>query len=426
MRRSTLRTISQEAKHLGIPLIYTHSIGFYASFSLQLPSVFPLVETHPDPSSTQDLRLTNPWPELVAAAKKVDNLDTLDDHDHGHVPYLLLLLHFLEKWKANHDGLYPQNYREKTEFREMIRAAARTNTPEGGEENFDEAVAAVLKSISPWSLSSGLREIFEMDQCSNLDKNSDRFWIIVSAVKIFYSKHNVLPLPGSLPDMKAQSADYIRLQNIYKSKARLDLAEVVATVRATETRLMDALPPTRSTNKASSISEKQIETFCKNAAHIKMIKGRDIPLLSDDGDASDEAQKTIKTIQNNLGNPESSVPIFIAIHALDSLVTKYQESAPSSSPSYLDDDENWNIELSHLYKRFAIEEDGDESDARSRIESAVKEVRRAGAGELHNTSSLAGGFVAQEALKVITKQYVPLDNTFVFDGVKCHGEMFRL
>ena len=426
MKRSTLRTISQEAKRLEIPLIYIHSVGFYASFSLQLPAVFPLVETHPDPTSTQDLRLTNPWPELVAAAKKIDNLDTLDDHQHGHVPYLLLLLHFLEKWKANHNGLYPQNYREKSEFRDMVRAAARTNNPEGGEENFDEAVAAVLKSINTWSLSSGLREIFEMDQCSNLDKYSDRFWIIVSAVKKFYSKHGVLPLPGSLPDMKAQSADYIWLQNIYKSKARLDLAEVVATVRATETRLMD-VPQNGTSNRASSISEKQIETFCKNAAHIKMIKGRDIPLLSEDEDGNDETRKSIKTIQNNLGNPESLIPIFIALHALDSLVTDYQESAsPSqSSSSYLDDNENWKLALSRLYGRLGLD-DSDESDSRSRIEAAAKEVRRAGAGELHNTSALAGGFVAQEALKVITKQYVPLDNTFVFDGVKCHGEMFRL
>jgi amyloid beta precursor protein binding protein 1 len=67
-----------------------------------------------------------------------------------------------------------------------------------------------------------------------------------------------------------------------------------------------------------------------------------------------------------------------------------------------------------------LEETGD------RINEAMEETRRAGAGELHNISSFAGGTVAQEALKLLTRQYVPLDNTFVFDGVKSRGGMFRL
>jgi len=97
-------------------------------------------------------------------AEKCENLDTLSDHDHGHIPYLLLLLHYLEKWKASHDGRYPENYKEKTTFRETVRSVARTNNPEGGEENFDEAVGAVLKSLNPPSLSSGIREVLSAEE----------------------------------------------------------------------------------------------------------------------------------------------------------------------------------------------------------------------------------------------------------------------
>ncbi|KAJ5404939.1 hypothetical protein N7465_006223 [Penicillium sp. CMV-2018d] len=412
MRRSTLVPLIQEAKQLGIPVLYLHSVGFLSTFSVQLPAEFPIVETHPDPESTQDLRLLNPWPELVTAAANLDNLDTLDDHQHGHVPYILLLLHFLEQWKQSHEGNAPSNYKEKTEFREFVRSQTRTSNPEGGEENFDEAVAAVLKTISPFSLRSSIREIFEMDQCQQLSASSQDFWVIASAIKTFYASHGVLPLPGSLPDMKAQSADYVSLQNIYKTKARQDVEEVTATVRQLESQLRRQTP---------AIPDRDIEVFCKNAAHIKVVLGRDIPQISIDSDAS-----TLKTIRNELNVPDSLVPIFIAMQILDSVVDEIQSSSLEKEHS-VDDDGLWN---SHTERILALLTAADGSavcqEARAQIARAIKELRRAEGGELHNISSLTGGLVAQEALKVITRQYGPLDNTCVFDGARSKSEMYRL
>jgi len=51
---------------------------------------------------------------------------------------------------------------------------------------------------------------------------------------------------------------------------------------------------------------------------------------------------------------------------------------------------------------------------------------RAGGGELHNIASLTGGMIAQEVIKVITKQYVPADNTCVFDGVGSRSEVYKM
>ncbi|KAJ5515968.1 hypothetical protein N7527_007528 [Penicillium freii] len=412
MRRSTLVPLTQEAKQLGIPVLYLHSVGFLSTFSMQLPAEFPIVETHPDPESTQDLRLLNPWPELVTAAANLDNLDTLDDHQHGHVPYILLLLHFLEQWKQSHEGNAPSNYKEKTEFREFVRSQTRTSNPEGGEENFDEAVAAVLKTISPFSLRSSIREIFEMDQCQQLSASSQDFWVIASAIKTFHASHGVLPLPGSLPDMKAQSADYVSLQNIYKAKARQDVEEVTATVRQLESQLRRQTP---------AIPDRDIEVFCKNATHIKVVLGRDIPQISIDSDAS-----TLKTIRNELNVPDSLIPIFIAMQILDSVVDEIQSSSLEKEHS-VDDDGLWN---SHTERILALLTAADGSavcqEARAQIARAIQELRRAEGGELHNISSLTGGLVAQEALKVITRQYGPLDNTCVFDGARSKSEMYRL
>jgi amyloid beta precursor protein binding protein 1 len=183
---------------------------------------------------------------------------------HGHVPWIALLLHFLEEWKKNHDGQVPQTYKEKTEFRASVAQGARTDNPEGGEENFDEAVAAVLKSLNPPGVSSAVKEIFTAPECLLVREDSPSFWVIANAIGLFYTKYNLLPVPGSVPDMKARSADYIELQNVYKSKARKDLAEVVESVRFVE----------RNANRSNPIDEKDIEAFCKNAAHIKLVRGR--------------------------------------------------------------------------------------------------------------------------------------------------------
>ncbi|RAH57681.1 ubiquitin-like activating enzyme [Aspergillus piperis CBS 112811] len=410
VKRPSLEAICKAAKEFGIPVIYTRSVGFYSTFSLQLPAAFPIVETHPDPESTQDLRLLNPWPELAAAGASIRNLDSLDDHQHGHVPYILLLLHHLEQWKEAHDGQVPSNYKEKSEFRELVRSSARTSNPEGGEENYDEAVAAVLKTLNPFSLRSSLREIFEMEECKHPAPDSANFWIIAAAIREYYQRHSVLPLPGSLPDMKAQSADYVSLQNIYKSKARKDIEEVTQIVRSLEAQLGPRPAPA---------SDKDIEVFCKNAAHIKVIHGRDIPIV--DGEAT-----TLEAIRNNIDIPDSLVPTFLAFQALDDIITDIQ--AGKISEEALDDEKVWDSAIDRILGAFQPEgastiEDG---DARERILQAAQELRRTQGGELHNISSLTGGLVAQEALKVITRQYVPLDNTCIFDGVRSRSEMYKL
>lgn len=145
-----------------IPVFAIHSAGFYSYFRINLSGAFPIVDTHPDSTATTDLRLLTPWPELSSlAADMTKDIDKLSDHEHGHIPYLVLLLHFLEVWKKEHEGNAPGTYSEKVAFRRMVASGTRTQNPEGGEENFDEAVAAVLKTISPPTISSAVKEVFE-------------------------------------------------------------------------------------------------------------------------------------------------------------------------------------------------------------------------------------------------------------------------
>lgn len=61
-----------------------------------------------------------------------------------------------------------------------------------------------------------------------------------------------------------------------------------------------------------------------------------------------------------------------------------------------------------------------------RVRLVAEELARTGGGELHNISALTGGMVAQEMIKIITKQYVPIDNTCIFDGIASRCQILRL
>ena len=152
-----------------VPLLSVHSVGFYSYFRLHISGNFPIVDTHPDSTATTDLRLLKPWPELSKFAEDLTkDIENLDSHEHGHIPYIALLLHYLAKWKKSH-GEYPITYKDKKAFGAFVASEARTDNAEGGEENYDEAVAAVLKTVAVPSLSDAVRDVFDHkpDQVSN-------------------------------------------------------------------------------------------------------------------------------------------------------------------------------------------------------------------------------------------------------------------
>ncbi|KAG6042295.1 hypothetical protein E4U41_000039 [Claviceps citrina] len=393
-----LYTLPLKSKHIAflesystqhnIPIIAARTSGFYAYFTLRLHSLLPVVDTHPDDASTADLRLLNPWPELAEfASRMTEDIEHQSDHDHGHLPLVVILLHFLEKWRRTHGGDVPKTYSEKIAFRALVARESRTNNPEGGEENFDEAIAAVMKHITHPSLPDSLRQIFEHDD--PLEEYAfHSFWIVAKAVQRFYQKHNQLPLPGGLPDMKALSNVYIELQSLYRAKSKRDADEVVEIVRT--------IPG------GCQIGRGEIELFCKNARFVKLLQG------------SCNVPSTRQVIQIELANDEmragagpelplSLIPIF--------LVLQTSALAPQASTE----------EIVELITNFAPELRDNQ-----RLLQVAQEVSRSAGGELHNVAAVVGGMMAQEMIKIITKQYIPIENTCIFDGIESRCQVLRL
>lgn len=166
---SRFQLLKGYASHHNIPLIVVHSTGFYSYFSVILPGTFPIVDTHPDETATTDLRLLSPWSELSEFSQSMTkDIDSLDSHEHGHLPLVVILLHYLEKWRENHDGANPVSYSDKIAFRDLVSKAMRRDNPEGGEENFEEAVAAVMKHVVQPSVPGTLKQLFDYQHQDNV------------------------------------------------------------------------------------------------------------------------------------------------------------------------------------------------------------------------------------------------------------------
>ncbi|CAH3176008.1 unnamed protein product, partial [Porites evermanni] len=167
-----------------IPLLVCCSYGFIGCMRIVLQE-HCVVESHPD-NTHPDLRLDRPFSTLVQYVDALD-LSKMTKQEHGHTPYVVLLLKYLNLWKAEHDGKPPQNYKEKDSFKQMLRGGILVNKdgiPEE-EENFDEAIRAVNMALVPTRIPSDVSKIFSDGACVNNRESSSSFWILAKATKEF-------------------------------------------------------------------------------------------------------------------------------------------------------------------------------------------------------------------------------------------------
>jgi NEDD8-activating enzyme E1 regulatory subunit len=130
-------------------------------------------------------------------------------------------------------------------------------------------LASVWKACTATKVPRQTEEIFKNSSCENITTESSNFWIIARAVRDFVANEGLglLPLAGNVPDMKADTPNYIAMQNIYRQKAKED-------VSAVRVRVHDVLNSVG--RPADSISDDEIDSFCKHASFIQVIRYRSL------------------------------------------------------------------------------------------------------------------------------------------------------
>ncbi|KAF8273387.1 hypothetical protein EI94DRAFT_1715778 [Lactarius quietus] len=331
-------------------LIPVRSAGFLAEFYVQFHT-HEVIESHSETSPS--LRIDKPFPALLQAARALD-FDSMDTTEHGHIPYVYILVRALDDWKAIHNGLPPQTYEEKQEFKLILDAQKRN--PD--EENFDEAVAQAYRAWTPTDVPSHLVELF-----SAMSRPLTPFGHLLEALRLFSERpSHVLPLNATLPDMKSDTEGYVRLQNLYRTQAAEELEQFRALLQV-------------------SIDDGLVNLFVKNAHAVQLLKGTRYGTL-------DTAE-----LAAYLGSHPKEAATHLALSALDAWRSSCtgQSGGPTES------------ELRELISDLVPGVDIVEKE----ISDAVGEVARAPTADLPNVAAFLGGIVAQEAIKMITKQYIP-------------------
>ena len=376
-----------------IPLIVTDSSGFSGMLSLDTPEL-ALVETHPP--SVVDLRLTRPFPALDAHVDAVD-LAALDSYERSHVPYVVLIRKALATTPPE---------------RAALRAALDRLRTAADQENVDEAVAAlpqhVWRPLGAPPVPPHVQHVLDLVPARAVDAafvadrgvRAARFWTLAAALRRFVAAHGVLPLPGAVPDMKASSQRFVALQHVYRTKAREDLDAFSALVD-------DVLAAAHLSRAAVGIADDDVRTFVRHAGALHVVGAR---TWADRLRAP--AAEAITAAFDDPVNPPT-IQHYLAYVATRAFQVKYGRFPGQAS--CVDDDRATLVTLCTAYAaRTGI---ALHADATRLVQRACAEMVRGARADHPPTAALLGGVVAQEAVKLVTAQYIPANNTCIYDGI---------
>ncbi|THH17970.1 hypothetical protein EUX98_g9034 [Antrodiella citrinella] len=360
------------------PLLVVRSAGFLADFYIQFHEqciIEPHSETFPS------LRLTRPFPALAEWAKSTD-YDAIDPTDHAHIPFPIILVKETEKWKAEHNGELPKKYADKQSFKSQIRDLQKKMD----EENFEEAEAQSWRISTEVPAPSDIQSLFALsplsssaDSQSASTASNTVFHALLQTLKLFVESPDgpgCLPLTSTLPDVHTDTESYVKLQKMYKEQAAKEAALFKDILKKT-------YPDT-------PLDDSMVDLFVKNTHHVKVLRGRRWGVWEEDKNA----------IASSFGPAPAATATHLALSSLANLQAQGIEITAEALQAGVVSQLPPNAELP------------------SALDDAIGELVRSPTADLPNTAAFLGGMIAQEAIKMITKQYVPVNGYCVIDLVE--------
>ncbi len=207
-----LKTLAAAAEKRNIPLVVARVNGLVGLVRVQYPE-HVVIETKPD-FALEDLRLDQPFTELRQFVDAVD-LNALTSAQYAHVPFPVLLIKARDLFAARHEGKVPSTRAEKEEYKKLITSEY---VKEQMNTNVEEAVKNAYLAYESYTIPSDVQMILDDAKAVTITKDSSPFWIMAHALRTFVANEGqgkYLPLKGSIPDMTAETKDYVRLQAMY-------------------------------------------------------------------------------------------------------------------------------------------------------------------------------------------------------------------
>lgn len=378
------------------PLLVARSYGLLGYIRIAFPR-HEVIEAHPD-NSHEDLRLDSPFPGLVTYMDGID-LDSCDNSKHCNVPYLVVLYKYIQKWREGHNGENPKNYREKKEFKEMIQGGVRIN--EDGvpldEDNFHEAIQNVNATFVPTQIPLNVQQIFDDQSCTHISSESNNFWLLSRAVKEFVSNEGggKLPLRGSIPDMTSSSNLYVELQRAYQTQARKDMEHVAGHLG--QLLVSVSKPP-------NFVPEDSLKLFCRNSAFLRVILYRSLE--------KEQQSPNTDVLRRHLDNPDSELVYYVLLKSAEQFFSVFKFFPGEKDGAFESDVAQMKVNVCNLLQKWGL-------SMYTIHDDHIIEFCRYGGSEIHSIAAYVGGVASQEVVKIITKQYLPLNNTYIYNAAQC-------
>eukprot|EP00036_Acanthoecidae_sp_10tr_P010094 CAMPEP_0182919498 /NCGR_PEP_ID=MMETSP0105_2-20130417/2769_1 /TAXON_ID=81532 ORGANISM="Acanthoeca-like sp., Strain 10tr" /NCGR_SAMPLE_ID=MMETSP0105_2 /ASSEMBLY_ACC=CAM_ASM_000205 /LENGTH=531 /DNA_ID=CAMNT_0025056697 /DNA_START=1 /DNA_END=1596 /DNA_ORIENTATION=+ len=393
---STVSAVAKSLYESNIPLVVAVAYGNIGSLQIVVKE-HCVVEYHGD--KTLDMRLTNPFPALAAFMDGFPPMEEMDPSKVDGLPYAVIIYQHLQRWKAAHGGNIPGSYAEKKEFKAQMKAG------EAGKKrtlplNLSEAMDRLNPSIAPSNGLAKVAPLLAKCRAHPINAEASDFWIMVDALSKFVDATGDLPLIGSIPDMDANSEVYMALQQVYRDKAAEDQAVVASTVADTLIALGRA---------PDAVSDAEIKRFCQNAGKLLV--------LSTPAYGAPLSEAKMAEFEGALGQLNSEVGWWLLLQAADRFHVQN-----GHYPGHFDAVEDDIVKLKDCVT--AMLEEG--KIAATLSDDSIHELCRWGAIQLHSVSSFIGGAGSQEVVKLVTKQYAPLNSVFIYNGITANCTQISL
>lgn len=435
------KRLSQVCWDSEFPLLLVKSYGLIGSVRVQT-SYHPIIESKPD-NTKPDLRLAQEdikFPELHQYAKSI-NLNQLDNQEHGHVPYVVILLKALDQWRhafaKGESSKIPKTLDEKSSFRQIIKSMSRNWN---NEVNFQEADENAYLAYTVEELPFEMQDLlFRAEERIKSKKSSlgsvTAFDVLLVSLKRFIDHQERLPLNGSIPDMTSSTELYISLQSLYKKKAEEDKEYIQDIVQ----NVLNELYDDSDESVRISMSNDDVGTLCKNVFNIRLIQTRSFfdeftSKFSNDDEKEEIVEDIISLAYESYEVP-SHTPLlwYISLRACDSFYEKHGYYPGKDERALAQESDACELQrhIEVIVKTLSLE---DNHFMRTTLLSSDEETRMAHAREMtryfnadiHNIASVIGGVASQEAVKLITSQYIPINSTYIYNGIASVGGVIRV
>jgi len=225
---------------------------------------------------------------------------------------------------------------------------------------------------------------------------------LARALKEFVANEGAgyLPLSGKLPDVSTTAQTYVSLQKLYNAKAHADCESFRKHVHA----LLEQVG-----HPNTYITDEKIAFFAKQATDLMVIRFAPVATEFD----------ITKIEKGNIEWWDEKGKWFLANYASGRFHDQYGRLPGDRNTDPLGDFQNLKAISDQVLVDLGLENDALE-------EKYLKEMCRFGGSQIHTTAAYIGGVASQEIIKLITKEWVPINNTFIYDAISGNAGSFLL